>query len=88
MLLPRPIIAFAGACGAGHFPMSPLPGALAGRSPQPAMEAGGAYKPGEDHPKHLLCPGVPSNVSNFPSGAGRASVSIYNGSGQVRNVIR
>ena len=27
--------------------MSPLPGALAGRSPQPAMEAGGAYKPGE-----------------------------------------
>ena len=27
--------------------MSPLPEALAGRSPQPAMEAGGAGKPGE-----------------------------------------
>ena len=27
--------------------MSPLPGALDGRSPQPAMEAGGAFKPGD-----------------------------------------
>ncbi|CAL8258928.1 unnamed protein product [Boreogadus saida] len=27
-------------------PMSPLPGAFAGRSPRPAMEAGGAGKPG------------------------------------------
>jgi hypothetical protein len=27
--------------------MSPLPEAFAGRSPQPAMEAGGAGKPGE-----------------------------------------
>ena len=26
-------------------------------------------------------------VSNFPSGAGRASGSIYSGSGRVRNVI-
>ena len=33
-------------------------------------------------------PGVPYNVSNFPSGAGLASISIYSGSGLVRNVIR
>ena len=31
-------------------------------------------------------PGVLSNVSNFPSGAGRVSISIYSGSGRVRNV--
>ena len=37
----RPVIAFAGACGAGHSPMSPLPGAFAGSSPQEA-----AIKPG------------------------------------------
>ncbi|CAL8339529.1 unnamed protein product [Boreogadus saida] len=36
-----------GACGAGHRPMSPLPEDFAGRSPQPAMEAGGAGKPTE-----------------------------------------
>ena len=41
------------------------------------------------HAKHQIVqfPGVPFKVSNFPSGAGRASVSIYSGSGRVRNVI-
>ena len=38
---PRPVIV-AGACGAGR----PLAEAFAGRSPGPAMEAGGAGKPG------------------------------------------
>ena len=28
-----------------------------------------------------------SNMSNFPSGAGRASISIYSGAGQMRNII-
>ena len=30
-------------------------------------------------------PGVTSNVSNFASGAGRASISIYSGSGEESN---
>ena len=41
------------------------------------------------HAKHQVVefPGIPSNVSDFPSVAGRASISIYSGYGRVRNVI-